>query len=342
MKKFKVCVVGCGNIARTHLSVLSALENVEISGVVDCKNERADAFAEKYGCVAYYDFEKMLSESEVDCVHICTPHYLHAKMAQSALKKGINVLCEKPCAISESDLNVLKSAVLESRAQFGVCFQNRYNACVGLAKRIIESESYGPLQGVGGCVRWFRDETYYSDDWHGKAEKEGGGVLTNQAIHTVDLLRYLVGDEVEFVTGHVFNDSLRGIIEVEDTATVRYEFKNGLVALLDASNAFSINSDVVLDFFFESGVRLHMSGQNLYLFDGDGNVERLSKNRDIGHLGKSYWGNGHGALIEDFYRCLELGKRFPIDFLEGSKAVSEVLAVYRSSRTDQKVRVEYF
>lgn len=341
MRKFKACVVGCGNIARTHLSVLNELENVEIACVVDCVKEKADAAAEKYGCKAYYDFEEMLFESDVDCIHICTPHYLHAKMAQSALKKEINVLCEKPCGISENDLNVLKSAVLESKAKFGVCFQNRYNPCVKLAKEIIESGRHGSLVAAGGCVRWFRDESYYSDDWHGKKAKEGGGVLTNQAIHTADLLRYLVGDEVEFVSGHIFNDSLRGVIEVEDSATVRYEFKNDLVALFEASNAFPINSDVVLDFHFENGFRLYMSGQNLYLFDTDGNVSKLSENGDVGALGKSYWGNGHSALIKDFYRSLEESAEFPIGFFEGSKAVSEVLAVYRSSESGEKVKVKY-
>ena len=106
----RVSVVGCGAISHNLLRVLKSLKGIDISSVVDIKKDRAGAAAKKYGCKAYYDFEAMLSEDKPDCIHICTPHYLHVPMAVAALEKGIHVLCEKPCAISEEGLSEIRKA----------------------------------------------------------------------------------------------------------------------------------------------------------------------------------------------------------------------------------------
>ena len=107
---------------------------------MDIKKDRADVAAKKYGCKAYYDFETMLKEDKPDCIHICTPHYLHVPMAVTALRKGIHVLCEKPCAISEEGLELLRKAQENSTANFGVCFQNRYIESVATIKDMIEKK----------------------------------------------------------------------------------------------------------------------------------------------------------------------------------------------------------
>lgn len=338
----KVSVVGCGNISKTHLPILQSLPGVEISSVVDIKPERADLAAEKYGCRVFYDFDAMLAADRPDSIHICTPHYLHTEMAVKALENSINVLCEKPCAITKGEISALKEAASKSSALFGVCFQNRYNACVKKAKEIIESKKFGALVAQSGRVSWFRDKAYYSDDWHGKRATEGGGVLVNQAIHTADLLRYLSGSEVKSVCGHVFNDSLEGVIEVEDTASVRYEFENGVIAVLNATNAFAFNADVSIELYFESGDKLYIEGAQLYHFEKDGTVTRLTDRQSAASGGKSYWGNGHAALIEDFYRCIREKSHFPIDAFEGTKASEEFLAVYDSAKSGKSVRLTVF
>ena len=92
----RVSVVGCGGISRSHLEVLRSMDSVTISSVVDIVREKADSAAAEYGCKAYYDYDTMLSEDKPDCVHICTPHYLHVPMSVKALTRGIHVLCEKP------------------------------------------------------------------------------------------------------------------------------------------------------------------------------------------------------------------------------------------------------
>ena len=120
----KVAVIGCGGISSMHLRALKDNPDTDIVAVADIKPERADKAAAEYGAKAYYDFDELLNNEEVDSVHICTPHYLHTDMAIKALNKGINVLTEKPCSVSADEVEALRRAQKESGKQVGVCFQN--------------------------------------------------------------------------------------------------------------------------------------------------------------------------------------------------------------------------
>lgn len=331
----RVSVVGCGGVSCLHLKALSEMESVTISSVVDIVAEKADAAALSYSCKAYYDYEKMLREDKPDCVHICTPHYLHVPMAVEALTEGVHVLCEKPCAISAEGLSQLRMAQLLSDAKFGVCFQNRYNESALIVKECVEKETYGKVEAVRATVHWFRDASYYSDDWHGTLEKEGGGVAVNQAIHTQDLMRYVSGKKTACVTGHVFTDHLKDLIEVEDTVHAIFEYEDGVLGLYNATTAFSKNLPVIIDVVCEKAV-LRLEGDNAYVIR-DGNIEQLHLADNTGFAGKNYWGKGHSSLINDFYDCIENDRKFPIDAIEGGKAVEEFLAIFESSKKGDKV-----
>ncbi|MEE0981226.1 MAG: Gfo/Idh/MocA family oxidoreductase [Acutalibacteraceae bacterium] len=331
----RVSVVGCGGVSKSHLRALSEMESVTISSVVDIVREKADSAALKYGCKAYYDYETMLSEDKPDCVHICTPHYLHVPMSVKALTQGIHVLCEKPCAISAEGLSQLKMAQLLSDAKFGVCFQNRYNESAILVKSLVDKGAYGNVEAVRSTVHWFRDEAYYSDDWHGTIEKEGGGVAVNQAIHTQDLMRYVSGKKTKCVTGHVFTDHLKDIIEVEDTVHAIFEYEDGTLGLYSATTAFSKNLPVIIDVVCEKAT-LRLEGDNAYLITDSG-IEQLHLADNEGFVGKNYWGKGHSSLISDFYDCIKEDRKFPIDAIEGGKAVEEFLAIFESSAKGDKV-----
>lgn len=322
-------------ISRNHLRVLKSLKDIEISSVVDIKKDRADAAAKKYGCKAFYDFETMLKEDKPDSIHICTPHYLHVPMAVAALERGIHVLCEKPCAISEEGLRLLRQTQDKSNARFGVCFQNRYIGSVKAVKELTDKKIFGEITAIRAFVHWSRDENYYSDGWHGTLDKEGGGVAVNQAIHTQDLMRYFAGDDAESVTAHIFNDHLKGVIEVEDTVHALFTYKNGVTALLNATTAFTDNLPVMLDIICKRG-SLRIEGNNAYA-TVLGKTKKLRIKSKEGFIGKSYWGNGHYPLIRDFYDCIKSGRSFPTDAFEGGKAVEEVLAIYKSSETGEKV-----
>lgn len=333
----RVAVVGCGNVSKNHFSALENLQSAEIVAVVDIKKDRADEKAAQTGSRSYYDFDEMLRAEKPECVHIATPHYLHTPMAVKALESGANVFLEKPCSVSADEIKALAEAQKSSGRQVGICFQNRYNKCVRRAKEIIDSGECGKIRAARAFVTWDRDMDYYSDDWHGTADKECGGVLINQAIHTVDLLGYLCGD-CAALEAHISNDHLKGQIEVEDTASVRMELDGGIIAMLYATTAFSVNAEVFIEIFLEDAV-LRLEGERLFRINGD-TAESLVDRADKEFVGKDYWGHGHKAIIKDFYDCLETGRKFSIDAVEGGKAAAVVLASYASSAANERVRVK--
>lgn len=334
----KVALIGCGGVAQVHFKALAENPDTEIIAVADIKPERADAAASRYGAKAYYGFDELLENEAPDSVHICTPHYLHTQMAVKALSKGINVLLEKPCSVTNDEIAMLRKAQTESGKQLAICFQNRYNACVQQAKKIILSGELGKIQAARAFVTWFRDAAYYSDDWHGTLEKECGGVLINQSIHTLDLLQYLCGD-CKKVTAHVSNDSLKGIIEVEDTASALLELEGGIKAVFYATLAYTQNADVFLEITLENG-RLRIEGEKLFVTDKDGKTEEFATNSNSVYHGRSYWGTGHSALINDYYYCLKSGEKFEIDAYEGGKTEEVVFACYESSASGKSIEIE--
>lgn len=333
----KVAVVGCGGVSKMHFKALSENTETEIIAVADIKPERADRVAKEYGTKAYYDFDELLRCEKPDSIHICTPHYLHTDMTVKALEAGINVLIEKPCSVSFDEIDKLRSAQKNCEKQVGICFQNRYNSSVCRAKEIISGGSLGALKSIRAFVTWSRDEEYYSDDWHGTADKECGGVLINQAIHTVDLIQYL-GGRCQKVTAHVSNDHLKGIIEVEDNASVLMELESGKKAMLYATTAYAENSEVFIELSFENG-RLRLEGDTLYGIEPDGNISKLQNKADAVCHGKNYWGTGHSALINDYYDCIKNNKTFEINAVEGSEAAKIVLAAYESSKSGESIRL---
>lgn len=333
----KVAVIGCGNISKMHLKALSENPGTEIIAVADIKPDRADSTAKEYGARAYYDFDELLRNEKPDSIHICTPHYLHTDFAVKALEAGINVLTEKPCSVSFDEIEKLRKAQKESGKQLGVCFQNRYNNCVCRVKEIIADGSLGSLKSIRAFVTWSRGEDYYSDDWHGTADKECGGVLINQAIHTVDLIQYL-GGKCKKVTAHVSNDHLKGIIEVEDNASVLMELDGGKTAMLYATTAYAENSEVFIELSFEKG-RLRLEGDRLYSLDSDANIAEIGERPEVTYHGQSYWGVGHSILINDYYNCIKTNKNFEIDAFEGGHAEKIVFACYESSKTGKSVEI---
>ncbi len=203
MSRLKVAVIGCGNIFLVHADAIVANTNADLIAVVDINKEKALTVAEEYDCTFYTGHQQLLDEEDIDVVHICTPHYQHAPIALDFLKAGVDVLVEKPLAINIEQAEQMIAAAEEYDRRLGVVFQNRFNENVLKTLELLSTGSLGEIKGIKGVVTWFRDKDYYEQaDWRGKFATEGGGVLINQAIHTLDLLQLFAG-KVTAIQGHV-------------------------------------------------------------------------------------------------------------------------------------------
>ncbi|MBQ9730095.1 MAG: Gfo/Idh/MocA family oxidoreductase, partial [Clostridia bacterium] len=248
----KTAIVGLGVIGKVHEKVL---ETLSIPAACACDILESEIL--RYGEKGYQNYSKMLEEEKPQVVHICTPHYLHAEMIIEALERGIHVLCEKPICIQKEEIENILEAEKRSSAQLGVCFQNRYNPSTLLAKELLSGKK---IRSAEGSVRWHRDAAYYAQaQWRGKKRTEGGGVLVNQAIHTLDLLQLFCGMPSK-VIATCENRSLQGVIEVEDTVNMTCMGKVNFS--LFATNAEVNERPAEIRFIMEEGevVRLLPSG----------------------------------------------------------------------------------
>lgn len=339
-----VCIVGCGGISKCHLSAIDSLkdEGAVLVAAADIIPERAQSVAESFGCKAYTDYLQMLDNEKIDVLHICTPHYLHTEMAVEALKRNINIVLEKPCAASKEDLVKLFEAQKASKAKSAVCFQNRYNSSVVFLKKLLQSGEYGKINGARAILAWKRDADYYAKDaWRGTIKEECGGVLINQAIHTHDLMTYLLDKPTKTIDAKVSNFHLKNEIEVEDTASVYFTFTDGTRAVYYATTACPWNCAPMIDIECEKGI-LRLEGNAVYKVDADEAVILYSKKSTSPIVGKKEWGNSHYKLIKDFYSCIKSGEQFSIDVFEAGRAVAELLGAYSSSETGQTVDIKDF
>ena len=322
-KVFRVALIGCGAISGNHVNaILSAGQT--LCALCDVEIHRAKALAEKFDLQElplYTDYKEMLDREHPDALHIATPHYLHAEMVTEALGRNIHVLCEKPIGISLDQLEAIKKAVSQSSAQLGICQQNRYEPMMLRLKELAKDG----VKGGNGYVVWKRDAAYYrSGAWRGTWAEEGGGVMINQALHTLDILQWICGMPTH-VTAHCANDSLKGVIEVEDTASARFETADGTVLHFYATNSAGTSFPVHLEIKLASGESVLAT--NKFLAYGS-KIETAPE--EAPHVGKAVWGSGHVRLIKDFYRCLAENQPFPIGIEEAEKVIRLILAMYRS------------
>ena len=310
----KTAVIGLGVIGKLHAEI--AALKADLVAVCDVNEAEWNVFK---GAEKYADYIRMFDEVKPDVVHVCTPHYLHAEMVIAALKRGINVLCEKPLCIDEKELEDILQAEENSTAQLGVCLQNRYLSVNRYVKDFLTKH---PPIGAMGNVTWRRDKNYYqSSSWRGRKTMEGGGVLINQALHTIDLLQWFCGDVVS-VCAQTSNLTLQGEIEVEDTACVLCEGQTPFVFY--ATNGSKIDLPVQMTVKTDKGL-LQVMPNCVYLNGEVAHVEDCST-----YYVKPCYGYGHDLLIDDFYRCVKTGEKFAIDGKEGIKALKIILAAYAS------------
>ena len=340
IERIGAAIVGCGTIFPQHAGPLTNMEEAKLLLVVDSDLSRAQKAAEQLGCEAADDYRVLLDRPDIQVVHLCTPHHRHADIAEELLAAGKHVLTEKPIAHNPEAADKLKAAAelawKRSGAQLGVTFQNRYNESSLVLRDIVASGRLGRLICLKGAVSWSRAPEYYTESpWRGRWETEGGGLLINQTIHTLDLLQWLAGGEATRIAGAVTTDTLSEVIEVEDTAHACIDFDNGVRALFYGTNAYLTNSPVELELVFEQGVLLQRR-ECVYLLK-DGEETELSRPSQTATGAKSYWGVSHGLLIQDFYRHVRTGQRFWLDAEEGSRALRLVYGIYTASRAARAI-----
>jgi UDP-N-acetyl-2-amino-2-deoxyglucuronate dehydrogenase len=291
-------VIGCGDVSTVHFEALAAIPEIDLVAVCDTDPGRLSAAVDAFDVAGFADHRQLIEELRPDVVHICTPHHQHVAIALHCLERGISVIVEKPPAHNLEDGRRLVDAAERSAAKVAVCFQNRYNTTAQAMHRLLASGELGVVLGASATMVWQRSPEYYSArPWRGRWETSGGGLLMNQAIHTLDLIQWLVGDVTD-VQGHTARHVLGGNIEIEDTAEMVLTHDNGARTVFYATLANVVNSAITLEIYTEAAT-LSLRG-DLTVTYTDGRTQTVAEIL-APSVGRTYWGVSHELLIRDFY-----------------------------------------
>ena len=325
----KVGIIGCGRISVMHLGAINALPTAKLVCCCDIVKERADKVAKEYNAKAYYDYKEMLDSEKLDAVHICLPHYLHVPVALYAFDKGVNVLSEKPMSIDyESAENAVRAAKARG-VKYGVIFQCRYNNSVRLVKKALESGRLGKIISVCSLLTWSRPDSYYMEsDWKGTWDKEGGGVIIDQAIHSIDLVNWLVGSEVESLSVSMANRGHK-IVKVEDCADGMIVFKNKVRYSFYCMNNYGLDEPIEIKMFCEKGKVVFGYDDALITYNGGTKEEaHQDENTVVYEGGKDYWGFQHIRQIRQFYDSCLGKEQLEISGEEALKTHKLIMDIY--------------
>lgn len=341
----KYALIGCGRIAVNHIKAVVE-NNIDMVAACDIKLEKIDQLVEKTkynkNFKKYSDYKKMIDENlDLDFVSIATESGIHAEIALYCIENGINVIIEKPMAMSMEDANKIINLSKEKNVKVSVCHQNRFNIAVHKTRQAMDEGRFGRLSHGSIHVRWNRNKNYYDQaPWRGKWESDGG-CLMNQCIHGIDLLRWMLGEEVEEVYG-VTKQQFHDYLECEDVGMAVLKFKNGAVATVEGTvNVYPQNLEETLYLFGEDGtVKIGgKSTNNIDVWNFKDEDADDQNNIGLKEETENVYGNGHTSLFKDMIEAIQDDRDPYITAVDGKNALEIVLAIYKSSFSGKSVKL---
>lgn len=339
-------LIGCGRIATNHVKAVINNELVFVAACDVCP-EHIEILLSKHGLEndasikRYTDYKKMIEENKIDLVGIATESGNHAEIALFCIDNGINVIIEKPMAMSMIDADEIIKRSEEKGVVVSACHQNRFNIAVQETRKALEMGRFGKLSHGSINVRWNRDESYYTQaSWRGTWAQDGGALM-NQCIHGIDLLRWMLGDEVEEIYGQT-RRQFHNYLEAEDIGMAVVKFKNGAIGTIEGTtNVYPKNLEETLYIFGENGtVKLGgISTNNIDVWDFKDETEDDKNNKGLEEETSNVYGNGHTSLYADVIDAIKNHRKPYIDAVAGKNALEIVLAIYKSQKTGIPVKL---
>jgi len=342
----KYALIGCGRIATNHIKAVIN-NQLELVAICDVMSGHMETLLGKYNLQdnseikRYTDYKKMIEDNALDLIGIATESGSHAEIALYCIAHGINVIIEKPMAMSMKDAEEIIRYSEEKHVKVSACHQNRFNVAVQEMRKALEAGRFGKLSHGSIHVRWNRNRDYYTQaPWRGTWAQDGGALM-NQCIHGIDLLRWMLGDEAEEVYG-VTRQQFHHYLEAEDIGMAVVKFKNGAVATVEGTtNVYPHNLEETLYLFGENGtVKLGgKSTNNIDVWDFSDETEEDKKNKGLEEQTSNVYGNGHTSLYADVIDAIKNDRKPYVDAVAGRNALEIVLAIYKSQKEGKPVKL---
>jgi len=338
-------IVGCGMIANFHVKAINDIRGTKVVAAYDRVPAAVERFAEQTGCRAYQSLDDMLADDKVDIVVIGTPSGAHMEPGIAAARAGKHVIVEKPLEITLKRCDKLIAECEKNGVVLSTIFPSRFHRSAIEMKRAVDQGRFGRLTVGDAYVKWFRSQEYYdSGAWRGTWELDGGGALMNQAIHSVDLLSWLMGPvrQIRAQTAMLAHER----IAVEDIAVATLEFENGALGVIEASTAVYPGLLKRIEIHGTKGSAV-MEEEDIKIWDfakkrarDAAIMKELSGKTDTGGGASdpaAIGHHGHTAQLKDVIAAIRKDTSPAIDGPEGRRAVEIILGIYKAAETGRAV-----
>ena len=338
-------IIGCGMIANFHAKAIADIRGAKLVACFDMFPAAADRLAESTGCKPYHDLKEMLADPDVDVVTICTPSGAHMEPAVQAANAGKHVIVEKPLEVTLKRCDRIIDACEKNGVVLATIFPSRFHESSRLIKKAIDKGRFGTLTVGDAYVKWFRTQAYYdSGAWRGTWKLDGGGALMNQAIHSVDLLYWLMGPVSE-ISAHT-STLAHERIEVEDVAMATLKFENGALGVIEATTAAFPGALKRIEVHGNQGSAV-LEEEDITMWEF---AKQTKNDKDLLErmAGKTSSGggaadpsaighHGHTELFKDTLKAIKNGTKPMSDGLEGRRSVEIILAIYKAAESGRTI-----
>lgn len=342
----KYALIGCGRIATNHIKAVIN-NNLEMVAVCDIQPENMEILLAKHGLEnketikRYTDYKEMIMDCRPELVAIATDSGKHAEIALFCIGQGVNCIIEKPIAMNMADADAIVKLAEEKGVKVSACHQNRFNIAVQEVKKAVDSGRFGKMSHGSIHVRWNRNKGYYEQaPWRGLWASDGGALM-NQCIHGIDLIRWLMGNDVEEVYGQT-RQRFHDYLEAEDIGVAVVKFRDGSLATIEGTtNVYPQNLEETLYLFGETGtVKLGgTSTNNIDVWDFAEKDECDEGKAGLKEATSNVYGNGHTSLYADVIDAIKNDRTPYVDAKAGRNALEMVLAIYKSQKEGVPIKL---
>lgn len=346
MKKIRYALIGCGRISPNHIAAANSnSDELELVAICDTDSERLALFEKDFAIgkdKQYTDYKKMLAELSPDLVTIATNSGNHSEIALDCIEANANLIIEKPIALSLEAADEIIAKAKAKGVKVCACHQNRFNKSIQKIHSAVEENKFGKLFHATAHIRWNRGEDYYSQaKWRGTWEQDGGALM-NQCIHNIDLLRWMMGDEIDEV--FAYTDRLaHNYIQAEDLGIALIRFKNGGYGVVEGTtNVYPKNLEETLYIFGEKGT-VKAGGKSVNIIEEWRFADETISDKDIkaefSENPPNVYGFGHTPLYKDVIDSIKNDRQPFVDGYAGRRALELVLAIYKSAAEGKPVKL---
>ena len=338
-------IAGLGNIASTHARAILNHDSASVSAASSRNVENRQKFSDEFGLPVYETIEGLLSHEPIDVVTICTPTGTHLEYGEKAAEAGKHVVVEKPIEVNSGKGRRLIDSCRQNGVKLAVIYQNRFSDGAIRVKEVLEKGLIGKPIMARAAVKWFRDQEYYhSSNWRGTLDLDGGGAVINQAVHTIDLLTWFLG-EAEAVSAYKGTFTHEDI-EAEDNAVAIIRFKSDVLAVFEASTSIVPAQPRKIEIHGTKGTVILTDDEAVVLLGTGSEKSDNEVNQESGSgatdplVGLGF--QNHALQYAQIIHAIKTDGETVVSGEESLQSLAVVESIYRSSELRKEVFIKEF